>query len=102
MKLSKKGQVFQQLGALGVAVATLSIILVVTFLIISQGRTVASNQEGIVYNATDCTTSSTCNATSTLMSAVDDIPTWMPIVIITAIGSILLGLVQLFRVRGRY
>ena len=99
MQMNKKGQIFQQLGALGVAIATLAIVLTVTFLILAQGRNVASSVEGITYNSTDCVNSSTCNATSTLQSAVDDIPTWMPIIIVTSIGGILLGLVSVFRRR---
>jgi len=35
-----------------------------------------------------------------LQSAVDTIPGWVPLIIIAAIGSILLGLVALFRRRG--
>ena len=96
---NKKGQVFQQFGALAVSLATLAIILVVTFLIIAQGRTVSSSTEGITYNSTDCTTSHTCNATNELYDAVDDIPGWMPLIVIAVIGSALLGLVAMFKRR---
>lgn len=100
MKTRKKGQVMQQLGSLGVGVATLAIVLVVVFLILSQGREQAGALEGIDYsNAQNCSTSITCNATNTLTNAVADIPGWVPLIIIATIGAILLGLVALFRNR---
>ena len=97
--MNKKGQaVFSQLAALGVGIAGLVITLVVTFLIISQGRSQGASIEGIDYtNATSCATSDTCNATNVLTDAVGDIPGWVPLIVIAVIGSILLGLVSLFR-----
>lgn len=98
MKMTKKGQVFDNLSGLGVGIAGLAITLVVTFLIISQGETQAEGIEGLDFsNATQCAQSSTCNATTTLAQAVDDIPGWVPLIIIASIGAILLGLVALFR-----
>ena len=100
MKLNKKGQVFGQLASLATGVATLAIVLVVAFLVMSQGKTQIGTIEGIdTANATECQTSNACNATSTLQSAVDDIPGWVPLIIIAVIGSILLGLVSLFQRR---
>lgn len=95
----KKGQVFGNLGALAVGVATLAVTLVVTFLIISQGRAQEVTISGI-----DTTNTSTWtrgyNATNTLGEAVDGIPGWVPLIVIAVIGSVLLGLVALFRRRG--
>jgi len=91
MKLiNKKGQIFSQLSGLGVGIAGLAITLVVVFLIMSQTKanpTVAAD-----VNAT--------GALTTLQSAADDIPGWVPLVVIAVIGAILLGLVALFR-RGQ-
>jgi len=90
MKLDKKGQIFSQLSGLGVGIAGLAITLVVVFLIMSQTKanpTVAAD-----VNAT--------GALTTLQSAADDIPGWVPLVVIAVIGAILLGLVALFR-RGQ-
>ena len=90
--------VFEQLGGLATGVASLAIVLVVAFLIMSQGKSQVGDIEGFdATNATQCQTSVACNATSTLQSAVDDIPGWIPLVIVAVIGSILLGLVSLFR-----
>jgi len=122
-KLNKKGQIFNQMGALGVGIAGLAITLIITFLIISQGRSnIVDNSNAcydldLVYNATTgcCTDvgcvngaynatsaggfSSAFNATQTLGSAVDTIPGWVPLIVIAVIGSILLGLVAMFRNR---
>lgn len=85
--MNKKAQVFEQLGGLGVGIASLVITLVVVFLILSQtgaNTTVAADP-----NATA--------AVNTLANAADDIPGWVPLIVIAVIGSILLGLVALFR-----
>lgn len=88
-KKDKKGQVFEQLGALGTGIAALAITLVVVFLILSQ--TAANTTVAADANATA--------ALTTLSSAADDIPGWVPLVVIAVIGAILLGLVALFRRR---
>jgi len=96
-RTNKKGQVFNQLGQLGTGVAALAIVLVVAFLILSQGRSQVGDIEGIdLTNTTDCATSVACNATTELTNAIGTIPGWVPLVIIASIGAILLGLVALF------
>lgn len=85
----KKGQIFDQLGGLGVGIASLAITLVVVFLILSQTRT----------NATVAADVNASSAVSTLQSAADDIPGWVPLVVVAVIGAILLGLVAMFRGR---
>jgi len=99
-EINKKGQVFKQLAQLGTGIAVLAIVLVVTFLIISQGRSQVRDIEGLNSSDAACQTSLACNATNTLASAVDDIPGWIPLVIVASIGAILLGLVSLFS-KGR-
>ena len=91
---STKG-VFSQLGAMAVGIATLAITLVITFLIISQGQTTIIATESLVSEANQ--TSYALNATKTLASAVDDVPGWVPLIVIAVIGSVLLGLVAMFR-----
>jgi len=87
--LNKKG-VFDQLGALGVGIAALTITLVVVFLIMAN---VGSNtQVAADPNATA--------AVETLQAATDDIPGWVPLIVIAVIGAILLSLVALFRRRS--
>jgi hypothetical protein len=96
MKTNKKGQVFAQLAQLATGIAILAIVLVVTFLIISEGRSQACEIEGLT-NCAGNTSSITVNATNTLAGAVDDIPSWIPLIVIAVIGSILLGLVGMFK-----
>ena len=84
---SRKGQVFSQLSGLGVGIAGLAITLVVVFLILSQ-------------TAANATVSEDPNASAALVelqNATDDIPSWVPLVVIAVIGAILLGLVAMFR-----
>ena len=89
MKISKRGQVFGNLAGLGVGIATLAITLVVVFLILSQTGA----------NTTVAADANASAAVTTLTGAAEDIPGWVPLVVIAVIGSILLGLVALFRAR---
>jgi len=94
---------FDQLGSLATGVAALAIVLVVAFLILAQGKTQVGSIEGFdPTNATQCATSVACNATNTLTNAINDIPGWVPLVIIASIGAILLGLVAMFTRSRRY
>jgi len=170
--MDKKGQIFEQFGALATGVVALAILLVVAFMIMSEGKvqivdlmdtTTVSNETIVVTNGTrtllfngNCIEGLACtamhnnslimgsgnysctdswvnisednggvnmgfsstqvnisysckvrdeayNSTDTLQNATDDIPTWVPIIIIVFIGAILLGLVALLRrsQRGR-
>jgi len=100
LKKGKTGQVFGNLMAMAASIAGLAIALTVTFLIISQGRSQAAGVEGLDFtNTTECAQSYTCNATNTLAGAVDDIPGWVPLIIIGVIGAVLLSLVAAFRSR---
>jgi len=85
-QLGKRG-VFDQLGALGVGIASLTITLVVVFLILSQ--TGANTTVAADANATA--------AVATLSNAADTIPGWVPLIVIATIGAILLSMVALFR-----
>lgn len=99
--MSKKGSgVLDNLAALGVSVAGLAIVLVVTFLIISTGRTQTASIEGInMGNATQMASSHAMNATGALTSAVAGIPAWVPLIIIAFVGTILIGMVAMFKGR---
>lgn len=83
---AKKG-VFNNLAALGVGIASLAITLVVVFLILSE--TGANTTVAADANATA--------AITTLSAAADDIPGWVPLIVIAVIGALLLGLVAMFR-----
>ena len=87
--MSKKGQVFDQISALGVGIAALAITLIVVFLIMSN---LASNSQVSSDNNASV-------AVDELQGAADDIPGSVPLIVIAVIGSILLALVALFRGR---
>jgi len=87
MKMTKKGQIFDQLSGLGVGIAALAITLVVVFLILSQ--TAANPTVVADTNATA--------AVGTMTEAASDIPGWVPLIVIAVIGAILLSLVAVFR-----
>ena len=87
---AKKGQIFGQLAGLGIGIASLAITLVVVFLLLSQTAA----------NTTVAADSNASAAIDTLQEATDDIPGWVPLIVIAVIGSILLGLVALYR-QGR-
>ena len=96
MRLNKKGQIFNQLGALGIGIAALAITLVVTFLILSQAKSQLQDIEGRP-NMADVNGTVAWNSTSTLTNAVGTIPGWVPLIVIASIGAILLSLVAVFR-----
>ena len=79
--------VFDNLAALGVGIAGLAITLVVVFLILSQTKA----------NTTVAADSNATAALTTLTTSAATIPGWVPLIVIAVIGSILLGLVALFR-----
>ena len=104
------------LGKLGIGVASLCIILVVTFLIMATANTNmkadATACVSGVWNATSSTccladtncleenlsvTSLAYNATGTLTEATATIPGWVSIIIITVIGALLIGMVKMFK-----
>jgi len=87
MKMTKKGQIFDQLSGLGVGIAALAITLVVVFLILSQTAA----------NTTVAADSNASAAVDAMQGAADDIPGWVPLIVIAIIGAILLSLVAVFR-----
>ena len=87
--IGKKGQVFENLSNLGVGIAALSIVLVVAFLILS-------NIEG---NSQVVADANATRAVKTLADSADDIPDWVPLVVIAVVGAILLGLVAVFQAK---
>ena len=95
LRTNKKG-VIEGLQALIVPLVAIGIILAVGFLIMSEAEDQIGSIEG--------TCSSTeggyaCNGTRTTINAMADIPGWLPIIVITIIGALLIGLVAYFRGR---
>lgn len=88
MKLFKfKKGVIDQLMPLVIALISIGIMLAVGFLILSE---VASNSKV----AADVNATAGVQETQNAMA---DIPTWLPIIVITVIGALLIGLVAFFR-----
>ena len=85
--LKSKAGVFDQLGALGIGIATLVITLAVVFLILAN----------VGSNAQVTADGNASAAVTTLTSAAEDIPGWVPLVVIVAIGGLILSLVAMFR-----
>lgn len=95
---SRKGSVFEAFGSLAVGITTTVIVLAIGFLIISQSQDQIASIQGInVTNVSDVSTA--YNATTTLQSALGEIPGWVPLIVIATIGALLLGLVAMFRRR---
>jgi len=87
--MTKKGQVFDQLGALGIGIATLVITLAVVFLVLAN----------IKSNASVAADGNASAAVDTLTDAAADIPGWVPLVVIVAIGALILGMIGMFSIR---
>ena len=88
-KIGKKG-VLDQLGGLIQTLGFLAILIAVIFLVVAQ--IAANDQVAADANAT--------KAIGTVQNAMADIPDWLPVIVITVIGGILLGLIQFFRRAG--
>jgi len=88
--MNKKGQI-EALVPLVISLVVIGILLVVAFLIFSQ---VAANDTVVADgNATA--------AIEAVQSATDDIPGWLPIIVVVVIGALLIGLVSFLRGRAR-
>lgn len=99
-QLGKKGQVFDSMAALMTGLATVAIVAVVIFLIVSQAKTQIGNIEGIdTTNVTQCATSLSCNSTVTVQESADTAVSFIPLIVIAGVGAVLLGLVAVFRRR---
>ena len=85
----KKGQV-SALQPIVISLVAVGITLVVAFLILAQ----------IQANTTVAADANATAAMASVIDAADDIPGWLPIIVIVMIGSLLIGLVAFFRSRG--
>lgn len=116
MKLSKRGQVFDNLASLSVGIATFSIIIIVAFLVMSNVKTQLTADSSAcangTWNGTVCcyTGVATClgenqsarnslawNSTGDLQNTTSTVPGWIPLIVIVTIGSIILGMIGMFR-----
>ena len=91
MKLiNKKGQI-EALVPLVISLVVVGILLVVAFLIFSQ----------VAANTTVAADSNATAAIAAVQNATDDIPGWLPIIVVVVIGALLIGLVSFLRGRAR-
>ena len=72
---------------MGIGIAGLVVTLVVVFLILAQVKA----------NSTVAADGNATAAVNTLTTAATTIPNWVSIVVITAIGALLIGMVMMFR-----
>ena len=96
MKLtkSKKG-VIENLGQMITGLVAIALVLTVGFLIFAEVGSQAATKDGSA--SLSACNSYACNGTKTVTSAMADIPGWLPIIVITIIGALLIGLVAMFR-----
>ena len=92
-KINKKGQI-DQLQPLIVALIVIGIVLVVGFLIFAEVQDQTEDIEG-------GTTGYGYNATRDVTAAMEDIPGWLPIIVVVVIGALLIGLVSFLRRQAR-
>ena len=84
----KKGAIAELMPVV-IALVSIGITLVIGFLILAE----------LAANTTVAADTNASGAVDTVQEAMSDIPGWLPIIIITIIGAILLGLVAYFRAR---
>ena len=89
---NKKGQTLQILQGMVAPLVGVAIVLVIGFLIMAEVKEQASDIEG-------GTAGNAWNGSEEVMMAMDDIPGWLPIVVVAVIGAAPLSLVQFFRSR---
>lgn len=114
MKQLKKKGAIDQLANLITALGVLAILIAVIFLIIGETKSMVIDQDVCnstgTYNATsgECCQSGNCSletdhysysylAQEKIQATASDIPGWLPIIVITVIGGILLMLVRFFK-----
>lgn len=97
----KKGNAFNGLASLAISISVVTIVLVVTFLIITESRDQIKDIEGRSLMSDENGTAA-WNATTEITDAVDDIPGWIPLIVLTAIGMILIGMVVMFKKTSVY
>lgn len=95
---SKKAQI-EQLVPLVTSLIGIGIVLVIGFLIITAAEDQVANSAFENGSCGDELDNYSCNGTIAVREAMAQIPGWLPIIVITTIGALLLGLVNYFRTR---
>lgn len=101
--MNKKAQTaIDGLQNLVIPLVGIGIVLVIGFLIIAEAKSQVLSTEASKYpgcNATNASCGYGYNGTVKVQDALSDIPGWLPIIVITVIGAILIGLVSMFQRR---
>lgn len=97
-KMNSKGQI-DALQPLIVALVVIAIVLVVGFLIFAEVKDQIYDIDGL--SDADNESSYGYNATITVTSAMEDIPGWLPIIVVVVIGALLIGLVSFLKQQAR-
>lgn len=87
--MDKKAQL-SQLQPIVVGLVSVGLVLVVGFLVMSEVKS---------QSAVNVENSSQLNATNETIDAIASIPTWLPIIVITLVGALLIGIVSIFKGR---
>lgn len=105
--MNKKAAALEGLQNLVVPLVGVGIVLVVGFLIMSEAGSQAVSTESGTYancNAFQNETNSSgrycgygVNGTISTINAMAELPQWLPVIVITVIGAILMGLIAAFR-----
>lgn len=96
--MNKKGAI-EALTKMLVPILVIIMVLVIAFLINAEVQDQIVDIDGITDETNNSQLTVGYNATVTTAEALDDIPGWLPIIIVTVIGAALIGLVGLIRRR---
>ena len=95
---NKKG-VFDQMISLFIGLATIAIVSTVMFIVVAQGQDQIVSIDSITNESDTASLTTAYNATVELQDAMSDIPGWIPLIVITVLGGILISLVAVFKSR---
>jgi len=87
-KINNKGQI-DQLVPLVISLVVIGVLLVVAFLIMDE----------VADNSAVTADGNATAAVNSVVDAMDDLPSWLPIIVIVVIGALLIGLVSFLRGR---
>ena len=99
-KLTKKAQI-DALQPLIISLVVIGVVLVVGFLIFAQVKSQVISIDSDALNTDTNSSSYGRNATVTVTNAMQDIPGWLPIIVVVTIGALLIGLVSFLRQQAR-
>ena len=95
--MNKKGEgIFSGLGGMAISIATVAIVLIISFLIMAKTKDQIEITDGVA-EYSDANGSMAWNATREMQNNTTSIVGWVGLVVIVAIGVLILGLVRQIR-----